>query len=72
MDDSAVMLEVGDDGRGYPPDPTSGRFGLVGIRERAALLGGHLQAGASALGGACLRVILPLPCADSANLSGAG
>ena len=44
----AVELEIGDDGRG--PNGTAGSgtgHGLVGMRERAALLGGHLDAEAA-------------------------
>ncbi|WP_245931578.1 histidine kinase [Actinokineospora auranticolor] len=40
----AVLLTVNDDGRGGPHGP--GGHGLVGMRERAALCGGELRAGA--------------------------
>jgi len=40
-----VLLVVADRGRpGAPPDPSAGHFGLVGMRERARALGGHLEA----------------------------
>ena len=55
----AVELEVLDDGRG--PDAGGGRgFGLLGMRERAALYGGMLDAEARPGGGYALRASLPL------------
>jgi ligand-binding sensor domain-containing protein/signal transduction histidine kinase len=50
FDDGALTLSVTDDGRGFDPDvapdPRAGHFGLLGIRERAARLGGlRLQSG---------------------------
>jgi signal transduction histidine kinase/ligand-binding sensor domain-containing protein len=44
-DDSGLRLEIRDNGRGFAPDATtSGRgFGLIGIVERARLLGGRPQ-----------------------------
>jgi signal transduction histidine kinase len=43
-----VRLTVEDDGRGFASEDTAeghaaGRFGLLGMRERARLLGGSLQ-----------------------------
>ena len=45
-DDGRIVLTVRDNGRGFVPemiqlDPLAGGFGLVGISERATLLGGH-------------------------------
>ena len=45
-DDGRIALTVRDNGRGFvpemiQPDPLAGGFGLVGISERATLLGGH-------------------------------
>ncbi len=40
-----VHLVVADHGvAGSPPDPNAGRFGLVGMGERARALGGHVEA----------------------------
>ncbi|TQN31848.1 signal transduction histidine kinase [Haloactinospora alba] len=50
-------------GRGSPP-PSSG-FGLTGLRERVALVGGTLAAGADPDGGWRIRAVLPAaPAAD--------
>jgi len=54
----AVGVEVNDDGTGGGPGGGSGR-GIVGLRERVALLGGEFVAGPRAQGFA-LRVTLPL------------
>jgi signal transduction histidine kinase len=58
-----LEVEVVDDGRG----PHNGRarrdggLGLIGMRERAALHGGRLSAGADPAGGFAVRVRLPTP-----------
>jgi signal transduction histidine kinase len=58
-----LEVEVVDDGRG----PLNGRahrdggLGLIGMRERAALHGGQLTAGADEAGGFAVRVRLPTP-----------
>ena len=57
--DHALELEVLDDGRGAE-GANGGGFGLVGMRERAALYGGELDAGARPGGGYALRARLPL------------
>ncbi|MDB4964956.1 MAG: h16 [Myxococcales bacterium] len=58
-----VSLEVHDDGRGISAlqaaTPTS--IGLVGIRERMALLGGHFSIVGRAGGGTTVRVEAPRP-----------
>ncbi|WP_084104371.1 sensor histidine kinase [Demequina sp. NBRC 110056] len=46
-----VVLEVRDDGRGMPSEDTLGGHGLVGMRERIALYGGHLDIADASGGG---------------------
>lgn len=42
--DGSLSLQVTDDGSGFEPDEVAeGHYGLVGMRERAALLGGTLE-----------------------------
>jgi signal transduction histidine kinase len=56
----SLELEIVDDGRGAPSPVSSGGHGLVGMRERVALYGGRLDAGASPSGGFAVRVLLPI------------
>jgi signal transduction histidine kinase len=56
----AVTLEVVDDGRGGDVQVTDGGHGLVGMRERASLYGGELDAGPSEAGGFAVRATLPV------------
>jgi signal transduction histidine kinase len=55
----ALTLEVRDDGRGLQPGTSPGH-GLVGVRERVALLGGTFEAGSSPSGGYRLQAELPV------------
>jgi len=68
--DDGIMVEVTDDGPGTAPDGGAGRTadaaaihgggaGLAGLRERARLLGGQLEAGNAAERGFVVRAFLP-------------
>ncbi|PFG44099.1 signal transduction histidine kinase [Isoptericola jiangsuensis] len=57
----AVVLEVSDDGRGAAAGHDSPGFGLLGMRERAALFGGSVTAGPRPGGGWRVRFTMPLP-----------
>lgn len=56
--ETSVRLRVSDDG-GAPVSPSHGGYGLAGMRERAALLGGTLDAGPDPAGWT-VEAILPL------------
>jgi signal transduction histidine kinase len=58
-EDVLVSLEIADTGRG-PGDARGTGHGLVGMRERAAMFGGELQALPRAEGGFAVRARLPL------------
>jgi two-component system, NarL family, sensor histidine kinase UhpB len=53
-------LEVDDDGEGFPPNTHEGS-GVLGMRERAVLVGGTLKLNSSPLGGARVTLELPEP-----------
>jgi signal transduction histidine kinase len=59
--DGVYRLEVRDDGTGSPPalENESGGRGVLGMRERAELLGGHLTAGPADGGGFVVVAELP-------------
>jgi two-component system, NarL family, sensor kinase len=55
-----IVLTIQDDGQGFDPEQIpSGRFGLVGIKERARLLGGRMMIDSRKGGGTRLEVSLP-------------
>jgi signal transduction histidine kinase len=57
---NAISVDIVDDGRGASSQPADGGHGLLGMRERVALFGGQLQAGARSDGGFQVSAILPL------------
>lgn len=59
VEDGHYLLSVEDDGRG-PAAGEGGGLGMLGMRERAALVGAELEVGASPLGGLRLALRLPL------------
>ena len=45
-----IEVEIVDDGGGFDPEQRADGFGLLGMHERAALVGGHLRIESSAAG----------------------
>jgi signal transduction histidine kinase len=60
IQDNCVALTVRDDGVGFPAETKEAAFGLRGMRERAAHLGGELHLAPNEAGGAQVEFILPL------------
>ena len=56
-----ITLQVSDDGAGFSANAMrkTTSFGIIGVRERAFLLGGTLELGSSDLGGASVTVRVP-------------
>lgn len=60
-DAESIVLDVEDDGRGFEPEKiASGRFGLLGMRERMASVGGELHVTSSCRGSARVTATIPL------------
>ncbi|MDR5701250.1 sensor histidine kinase [Agromyces aerolatus] len=69
-----VRLSVRDDGVGPGPNAGAHGFGLAGMRDRVALVGGRVVFGPAPLGGALLEVEVPVPGladAEASEASGA-
>lgn len=58
---AALVLEITDDGRGAAADSDGAGHGLMGMRERASMVGGTLSAGPRPGGGFRVRAEVPLP-----------
>jgi len=64
--EDCIVLEIGDNGRSFPPGRVTeaqadGHLGLLGMRERAELLGGRFILEATPGQGTTIRVTLPSP-----------
>jgi len=58
--DNAIRVRVEDDGNGFAPtEVPSDRFGLLGMRERARLLGGTLTVESGPDAGTAIEVVVP-------------
>jgi NarL family two-component system sensor histidine kinase YdfH len=56
-----IQITVCDDGRGFDPNNISGgHYGLLGMRERARLVGGSIQIDSQPSQGTCIKVSLPV------------
>jgi two-component system, NarL family, sensor histidine kinase YdfH len=63
--DHSLDIEVRDDGVGFDPAQIgAGHYGLIGLRERARLIGGTLNIGSAPGQGTTLKVRLPLVAGD--------
>jgi signal transduction histidine kinase len=66
QNDGHIVLEIGDDGCSFPPErvteaQANGHLGLLGMRERAELLGGQLVLQAVPEQGTTIHVTIPPP-----------
>jgi signal transduction histidine kinase len=59
VDPDQILAEVDDDGVGFEPGPAGDRQGLLGMRERAHLLGGDFELSSAPGGGTRIAVCLP-------------
>jgi signal transduction histidine kinase len=59
-EDSQVTVSVRDDGRGFRPVDVEGGYGLLGMRERVELVGGHLELDSTPGRGTTVRAVLPV------------
>ncbi len=69
-DSQYILMQVRDDGCGYDPDQHGSGLGILGMRERAGLLGGKVTIASRPGQGTTVEVSLPLPLAhtkDAAN-----
>jgi PAS domain S-box-containing protein len=57
----SLVAEVVDDGRGFDPASANGGMGIVGMRERASLLGGDMMVSSEPGKGTSIRVRVPKP-----------
>jgi two-component system NarL family sensor kinase len=56
-----IRLSIEDDGQGFDPDDVPpGRYGLIGLNERAKLLGGGLRLESGSGAGTRIEVTIPL------------
>ncbi|HLZ62820.1 MAG TPA: sensor histidine kinase [Ktedonosporobacter sp.] len=60
-----VVLDNGCGGAGEQAGQSAGGFGLIGLRERFELLGGHVTYGPSASGGYSVTVLVRVPTASA-------
>jgi len=62
-----VRLEFADDGRGFDPAARSEGYGLLGMRERVDVMGGHMAVRSSRGGGTTVSIRLPVASLDASG-----
>lgn len=73
-DDAQLVVQVEDEGVDFDPQAVEARlqrpesFGLFSIKERLGALAGRLDFQATPRGGACFRLIVPMPAANGGSL----
>jgi signal transduction histidine kinase len=69
IESGSLSLEVGDNGVGIGEDQLSakGSLGILGMRERALLLGGEFVISGAPNGGTRVRVSVPLPASGNGD-----
>ena len=70
LEDGWVVAEVGDDGRGFSVEKamsSAGGLGLLGMRERAALVGGRVTIESEQGDGTRVRVALPAGASEATS-----
>lgn len=60
LDENGLLLRIVDNGKGMPSGPPRRRLGLLGMRERAYMLGGELRLQSTPGKGTQIEVSLPL------------
>ena len=60
IDGGRLTVEICDDGRGAAALPSEDGFGIIGMRERVAAVGGTVETGPRPGGGWRVRAILPV------------
>jgi len=67
--DDVVELTVEDEGAGFDPDHEAEGVGLLGMRERIELLGGHFEVRSAPARGTRIRATVPLDARDARDES---
>ncbi|QFY44697.1 methanol utilization protein MoxY [Candidatus Methylospira mobilis] len=57
----SIILDISDDGKGFNPEQTRSGFGLLGMKERIASLGGEFDLTTRPGGGVAITVRVPCP-----------
>lgn len=57
---NTIQLQIVDNGQGFDPDRNTTGFGLQGMRERSAALGGQFRLVSQTGQGCCITVLIPL------------